>query len=145
MGDAPRPPLNKMGEERCTVTQSLCGCDLKQGSLAIGIVYLILGIIGLIGGIDGSAKGAGMSLVQLIVQLLQCIICVLLILGVRKDNRRFIMIWVYVSIVTVVFSILGAILSIITVVVLLASLLQIYCIVVVRSYALTLSEAPAAA
>merc|ERR1712168_1296054 len=81
MGDAPRPPLNKMGEERCTVTQSLCGCDLKQGSLAIGIVYLILGIIGLIGGIDGSAKGAGMSLVQLIVQLLQCIICVLLILG----------------------------------------------------------------
>lgn len=134
-----------MAEQKCVVSACCCGCSLRSGSLAIGIIYLILAILAAINGILQGVNGNNQGWIEMAINLIQAVLCVVLILGINKENRAMIMVWVWVSAIIVVVSVIVAIMAAIAggiifgVIILVFLSLQVYFIIVVRSHALTLS------
>jgi len=113
---------------------------------------MIIAILNLLGNIFQGANGAYAAVgghdqggwVGLIISILAIIVSILLIIGIQKEKRNFIMIWVWTMIVILVITLILGILSIFSgnlsflIASLIAVLLWGYCVVVVRSYALSL-------
>jgi len=134
-----------MAEHKCIVNACCCGCSLRSGSLAIGVIYLILAILAAINGILQGINGNSQGWIEMAVNLIQAILCVVLILGINKENRAMIMVWVWVSAILVAVSVIVAIMAaiagaiVVGIVILVVLGLQVYFIIVVRSHALTLA------
>jgi len=134
-----------MGEQKCVVSVCCCGCSLRSGSLAIGIVYLIFAILAAINGILQGIGGNSQGWIEMAINIIQAVLCVVLILGINKENRAMIMVWVWVSAIIVIVSGIVTIMAIIGgfivvgIILLVCLALQVYFIIVVRSHALTLS------
>ncbi|XP_066976764.1 uncharacterized protein [Macrobrachium rosenbergii] len=136
-----------MGEHKCLLTQCCCGCSLRTGSLAIGIVGLVLAVMHTIYGIYHGINGISQGWVNMLVGILNVILCAVLIQGIRQEKRSMIMAWVWVqSILIAINIILGVIEIILTLNFIFAILLfiimgiAIYCVLVVRSYAISISS-----
>lgn len=82
--------------------------------------------------------------VGVIMSILHLIVSILLLLGIRKEKRNFIMIWVWTTIVIIVITLIYGIVAIFAAEfnILISSIITIlvwsYCVVVVRSYAFTI-------
>jgi len=85
------------------------------------------------------------SWMGVIIAILHFIVSVLLVLGIRQEKRNFIMIWVWMTLVYVVLLIIFAVLSFIglawgiAIYLTVQFLISGYFVVVVRSYAITIS------
>lgn len=114
---------------------------------------MIIAVLNLIGNIFQGALGAYSAVgshhnqggwVGLIIAILAVIVSILLIIGIQKEKRNFIMIWVWTTIVMLVIFVILAILNIFSgditsfISSLIAVLLWAYCVVVVRSYAISI-------
>ncbi|XP_064119800.1 uncharacterized protein LOC135224592 isoform X3 [Macrobrachium nipponense] len=142
--------LNKnlrMGEHKCLLSQCCCGCSLRTGSLAIGIIGLVFAALHAIYGIYHGINGISQGWVNMVVGILNVILCAVLIQGIRLEKRSMIMVWVWVqSILIAINIILGVIEIILTLNFIVAILLfiimgiAVYCVLVVRSYAISISS-----
>merc|ERR1711931_83154 len=125
-----------MAEQKCVVSACCCGCSLRSGSLAIGIIYLILAVLAAINGILQGINGSNQGWIEMAVNLIQAVLCVVLIMGINKENRAMIMVWVWVSIILVVVSAIVAIMAaiggliIFGIIILVFLSLQVYFIIV---------------
>ncbi|XP_042236908.1 uncharacterized protein LOC121876069 [Homarus americanus] len=141
-----------MNEHKCVLSASCCGCSLRSGTLAIGILGVIGCILNIISGIYLGVKGFADGWITMAVSIIHLIVNILLIQGVKQERRSFVMLWVWVSIICVV---LYSILAVVTIIVSLNIAYAItvfivvgviiYCILVVRSYALSLGATPTVA
>lgn len=137
-----------MGEHKCVVGYCCCGCSLRSGSLAIGIVVLILTLLQAIYSIMQAIKtGNASGWIGFATNLFVVIVSCLLIQGIRTERRGYVMAWVITMVVIIVINIILAIIILITtfnlpfgLIMLAVMLLFIYLVVVVRSYALTLGS-----
>ncbi|XP_042888564.1 uncharacterized protein LOC122264009 [Penaeus japonicus] len=134
-----------MGEQKCVLNSCCCGCSLRSGSLAIGIVGLVLSVIAAIYSIIRGVNGDTQGWIDMAVQLIEVVICIILIQGIRTDHRGMVMVWVWVSAImiaiNIVLVIIGIILTLNIIFAIIAFIVfgvAVYCILVVRSYALTL-------
>ncbi|XP_019637651.1 PREDICTED: uncharacterized protein LOC109479994 isoform X3 [Branchiostoma belcheri] len=78
-----------------------CGCcDLKSGTIAVSIVYLILAILNMALGIAGvvGAKGVA-TYIGVSLDAIMVVLCILLIIGAFMDNHILCMVWVVGAIV----------------------------------------------
>ncbi|CAL4196883.1 unnamed protein product, partial [Meganyctiphanes norvegica] len=94
----------------CQVSHCCCGCSLRNGSLAIGvvcaifdIVFLVWQIIMSVGAAGGVAIGGWIGVTIYAIHLLMC---VALIWGIVENKSGLCMIWVIGSIVFVIFEII---------------------------------------
>ncbi|KAK7081163.1 hypothetical protein SK128_007558 [Halocaridina rubra] len=132
----------------CTVGICCCGCSLRTGSLIIGWLDLIFGLI-------NAAFTAAVAVENhynplwgsFVVEMVGVLIALCLVIGANKENTRLLWLWVYVSTVMLFLAIILAIVITIQVgyysiliFVTIAAALQVYYIVVVRSYAIVLHE-----
>ncbi|XP_042233391.1 uncharacterized protein LOC121873756, partial [Homarus americanus] len=141
-----------MNEHKWVLSASCCGCSLRSGTLAIGILGVIGCILNIISGIYLGVKGFADGWITMAVSIIHLIVNILLIQGVKQERRSFVMLWVWVSIICVV---LYSILAVVTIIVSLNIAYAItvfivvgviiYCILVVRSYALSLGATPTVA
>jgi len=142
----PNPKPSRMTEQKCLVQQCCCGCTLRTGSMIIAVLNLIANIFNIA---NGAYSAVGPDHYQggwvgVIVAILHLIVSILLIIGINKEKRNFIMIWVWVSIVVIVITLIVGVISIFSggLSVLIASIIAVllwgYCVVVVRSYAISL-------
>ncbi|XP_068241513.1 uncharacterized protein [Palaemon carinicauda] len=134
-----------MGEQKCILTQSCCGCSLRTGSLAIGIIGLVFAVLHSIYGIYNGVNGNGQGWVNMIVGILNVILCAVLIQGIRQEKRSMVMTWVWVQTILVAINIILGIIEIIVtlnivfaIVLFIVMGIAIYCILVVRSYAFSI-------
>ncbi|XP_047496584.1 uncharacterized protein LOC125044170 [Penaeus chinensis] len=134
-----------MGEQKCVLNSCCCGCSLRSGSLAIGIVGLVLSIIAAIYGIVRGVNGDKQGWIDMAVQIIEIVICIILIQGIRKEHRGMVMVWVWVSAIIIAINIILVIIAVILTLNIIFAIIAfiifgiaIYCILVVRSYALTL-------
>ncbi|XP_063608051.1 uncharacterized protein LOC134782481 [Penaeus indicus] len=134
-----------MGEQKCVLNSCCCGCSLRSGSLAIGIVGLVLSIIAAIYGIKRGIDGETQGWIDMVVQIIEIVICIILIQGIRKEHRGMVMVWVWVSSIMIAINIVLVVIAIImtlnivfAIIAFIVLGIALYCILVVRSYALTL-------
>lgn len=135
----------RMSEQKCVLSQSCCGCSLRSGSLAIGILGVIGGILGTISGIYLGINGNNQGWVDMVINIITLILAAILIQGVRAEKRGLVMVWVWVmGIIVIINIILGIIAIILTfniiggVILFIIMGIAVYCILVVRSYAISL-------
>lgn len=141
-----------MTEHKCVVNSCCCGCSLRSGTLAIAIFNLILSLIQIVLGSIAIASGAIVVWPELVIGILRLIISSILINGVRKESRGQVLAWVWiVTILTVLATISVIVLFVlgspISYVVddIIGILLNIYFIIVVRSFAFKLGTPEAMA
>nr|XP_053630768.1 uncharacterized protein LOC128687365 [Cherax quadricarinatus] len=135
--------------DKCVLSSSCCGCSLRSGSLAIGIISLVFGIINSIYSIYEVANGIKQGWVQLIINILSVIMAIILIIGVRKERRSYVMGWVWVTAIVIAINIILGILAIILslnivlgIIYFIVMGVAVYCLLVVRSFALSLGSSP---
>jgi len=138
-----------MSEHKCVVGTCCCGCSLRSGTLAIGIVTLVFAILGAIGGVYVGVNGNNEGWFSLVVNGITIVLCALLLQGVRQERRGFVMAWVWGMIVMIILQIIGAIITIATspnlsfaISTIICSAIAIYLVVVVRSFGLSLAGSP---
>ncbi|XP_045593576.1 uncharacterized protein [Procambarus clarkii] len=141
-----------MAGEKCVLSSSCCGCSLRSGSLAIGIISLIFGILYGIFGIYNGVKGHKEGWVTLVVNLITIAICIILIQGIRKERRGWVMTWVWTTGIIIAINIILIVIGIILtlnfiggIIALICMGIAVYCVLVVRSYALSLGSVPSMA
>nr|XP_027234608.1 uncharacterized protein LOC113825948 [Penaeus vannamei] len=134
-----------MGEQKCVLASCCCGCSLRSGSLAIGIVGLVISTIAAIYGIVRGVNGETQGWIDMAVQIIEIVICIILIQGIRKEHRGMVMVWVWVSTIMIAINIVLIVITIILTLNIIFAIIAfivfgiaIYCVLVVRSYALTL-------
>ncbi|KAI8517341.1 hypothetical protein Bbelb_059220 [Branchiostoma belcheri] len=78
-----------------------CGCcDLKSGTIAVSIVYLVLAIVNMALGIAGVVGTKGVATyVGVSIDAIMLVLCILLIIGACMDNPDLCMVWVVGAIV----------------------------------------------
>ncbi|XP_063873036.1 uncharacterized protein LOC135107292 isoform X2 [Scylla paramamosain] len=138
----------RMGEHKCVVSYCCCGCSLRSGSLAIGIVVLILSLLNAIYNIIAAIRtGVTVGWIGFATNLFVVIVSCILIMGIRQERRGFVMTWVITMVVIIIINIITSIIALVTTFSLVAGLIVlvvmgvfIYLVVVVRSYALTLGS-----
>ncbi|KAG7156028.1 uncharacterized protein LOC121854229 [Homarus americanus] len=121
--------------------------SLRTGSLLIALFSLLFSMIGaaysLYLGLIGNLEGWP----DLIIDIVHLVLASILIHGVRSENVQLVNIWVWVtSILVGITIILGILIIILTdsligaIILLVVSVLQIYFVLVVRSYAVSISS-----
>ncbi|XP_045134370.1 uncharacterized protein LOC123517953 isoform X2 [Portunus trituberculatus] len=137
-----------MGEHTCVVSYCCCGCNLRSGSLSIGIVVLIFSLLSAIYNVIESVKtGNASGWIGFAINLFVVIVSCFLIQGIRQERRGYVMSWVITMVVIIIINIILSIIILITtfnlifgLIVLVVMGVYIYLVVVVRSYALTLGS-----
>jgi len=132
-----------MGEHKFVVSQCCCCCTLKTGAIIIGVLNLIGSIIQVVSkAYSAIAHGVNALWFDVIVFILLTIVAVLLLNGIRTNTAKQIWVWVYVALGLAVLQLIGAIVVVVSlgeITFLIAGLvvfaLEIYFVVVVRSYA----------
>jgi len=138
------------GEPKCLVSQCCCGCTLKTGSLIIGILYII-------GYLAQSAQLLQLSLHEsafwffFVISFIQFIASCLLVHGVRTDRADLVRVWVFTTIGLCVLKIIAGIVGTVTtgditgiIQALISCILDVYFIIVARSFAYELESGGAA-
>lgn len=136
--------------EECTVPRCCCCCSLRLGTLILGWLSLVLGIVNV--GTQASysiQSGDALGWVNFTLSICNILMAVCLLTGVYQMKPNLLMIWVYT---TTILLFLGIILAIVMmgasgvigigIVLIIPCVLQIYYIVVVRSYAIEMSKPP---
>ncbi|XP_071542887.1 uncharacterized protein [Panulirus ornatus] len=134
-----------MTEAKCILSSFCCGISLRSASMGIAIASIVWGaidsIIGIFKGVQGQGQGWGYLICSIIIVIASCI----LLQGIKKDKRAYVMSWVWVISILIFIYIILAVVSLITlnfangVINLIVIGLAIYCVLVVRSYAFTVS------
>ncbi|XP_037796310.1 uncharacterized protein LOC119591628 isoform X2 [Penaeus monodon] len=137
---------SRMGE-KYVFTSCCCGCSLRTGALAIAIVSLVLSTVGAAYGAYVGANGESEGWVDFFIDVVNIILAAILIHGIRTERRELVLAWVWGTAVMVCITIIvGIVILVLTptvlgaVILLVAALVQIYFILVVRSYAFTVSS-----
>lgn len=113
---------------------------------------MIIAIITIIASIfqvanSGYAAGVGHNnagWVGVIMYIINLIVSIMLLIGVRKEKRNFLMIWVWFSIICLVINLIAGGLGVLggsfelLITAIISAIITGYCVVVVRSYAFTL-------
>nr|XP_027223094.1 uncharacterized protein LOC113815225 [Penaeus vannamei] len=133
--------------ERCVFTSCCCGCSLRTGALVIAVVSLVLSTVGAAYGAYVGSNGDSEGWVDFFIDLVNIILAAILLHGIRTERRDLALAWVWGTVVMVgITVIVGIVILVLTptvlgaVILLAAALVQIYFILVVRSYALTVSS-----
>ncbi|XP_042856249.1 uncharacterized protein LOC122242883 [Penaeus japonicus] len=131
--------------EKYVLTSCCCGCSLRTGALIIAVVSLVLSTIGAAYGAYVGSNGESAGWLDFFIDAVNIILAAILIHGIRMERRNLALAWVWGTAAMVVITIIvGVVFLIITpsllgaVILLVAALVQIYFILVVRSYAFTL-------
>ncbi|XP_053635787.1 uncharacterized protein [Cherax quadricarinatus] len=134
-----------MESQKCLLKSCCCGCSLRTASIIIAVLSLVFaaasGGYSIFLGVSGVVEGW----LDLTINIVKFIIAIVLIHGIRTERRGLVLAWVWVTAVMVGLSItLGIVLVFLTAsivaafVLFVASAIEIYFLLVVRSYALTL-------
>jgi len=137
-----------MGNGSCTVSVCCCGCTLKTGSLIIGIIYSIVHICNFIAEVISASNGEGSQWFNAVISLVQAIVSIFLAYGANKELAVMCMGWWISTAVLVgckclallVGAIMAPLLIIPIIVLAIFIAVDIYCIIVVRSYTLELES-----
>ncbi|XP_037783404.1 uncharacterized protein LOC119579557 [Penaeus monodon] len=140
-----------MGGTACCRDGRCCGCcSLRAGALAIAILNLLVSIVGVVLVIYFSSRGGSVQWVRLAIHVIQLIFNCLLIHGIRKERKGFVMAWVWVMTIIVLGTVILCVIELVKrenpagdhtpLVVLIASVLNGFFIIVVRSYGLSISD-----
>ncbi|XP_050722979.1 uncharacterized protein LOC127001818 [Eriocheir sinensis] len=140
---------NAMAANKYTLANCCLCISLRTGSLIIGIISLVFSLVGagfsIFVGVTGGAEGW----VDLAIDLVHFALAVILIHGIRTEREGLLKVWIIGTGFLVGLSIiLGIIIILLTnsivaaILLLVVSAIQIYFILVVRSYSLTLSAGP---
>ncbi|XP_064084051.1 uncharacterized protein LOC135199843 [Macrobrachium nipponense] len=136
-----------MAEKKLLLRSCCFGCSLRIGSLIVAILSLILGFIGLglsiFAGLNGSAGGW----LNVAINVFNIVLSALLIHGIKTEQHRFVLAWVWTTMVTVILTVfLGVFVILLSssvtegVILFAFALIQTYFILVVRSYSATLES-----
>ncbi|XP_063599174.1 uncharacterized protein LOC134775545 isoform X2 [Penaeus indicus] len=135
-----------MGSTGTLVNSCCCGCSLRTGALIIAALSLIYGLLGIAYSIYIIVAGVVEGWLDLALALLNVIFAIILIVGVRQCRRRLVMAWVWSAVLSVILGVvLGVLYVILTqsfvVAVIIGAIaaIQAYFVVVVHSFALTVS------
>ncbi|XP_064084065.1 uncharacterized protein LOC135199862 [Macrobrachium nipponense] len=135
-----------MTANNLVVVPGCCCCfSLRVGTLIIAILNLLFhigeGAYGIYLGVNGVPEGW----MDLAIDIIMIIFSIILIHGVRTENRNLAVAWVWASAIGVALSIIVGILYIIftnsviaAIILFVLAAVQIYFIIVVRSYAISL-------
>lgn len=134
----------------CTVPGCCCCCSLRQGTLILGWLSLVLGIVNVGTQANYSVQtGDALGWVNFTLSICNILMAVCLLTGVYQMKPGLLMLWVYTTTVLLFIGIILAIVLMavsgviaIGIVLIIPCALQIYYIVVVRSYAIEMSEPP---
>ncbi|XP_068226322.1 uncharacterized protein [Palaemon carinicauda] len=134
------------------VSRCCCFFNLRVGTLIIAIINLLFhigeGAYGIYLGVNGIPEGW----MDVAIDIINIIFAIILIHGVRTVNRNLVVAWVWASVISVALSIILGVLFILftnsviaAVILFVLAAIQIYFIVVVRSYAISLEGSELAA
>ncbi|XP_042856780.1 uncharacterized protein LOC122243320 isoform X2 [Penaeus japonicus] len=140
-----------MGGTACCRDGKCCGCcSLRAGALAIAILNLLVSIVGVVLVLYFSSKGGSVQWVRLAIHVIQLIFNCLLIHGIRKERKGFVMAWVWVMTIIVLGTVILCVIELVKkenqtgdhtpLVVLIASVINGFFIIVVRSYGLSIGD-----
>ncbi|XP_047471323.1 uncharacterized protein LOC125026770 [Penaeus chinensis] len=134
-------------EESVIVYNKCCCClSLRRGSQAIAAVSLCLGVVGTIYSIYVGVAGTKAGYYNIAPQATTALMAVVLLHAVKKERRWLVLAWAYTTLgVLAVGVVLGVVIIFLKVSLLLAlillmtSVLQLYFVIVVRSYGLSIT------
>ncbi|CAL4066432.1 unnamed protein product [Meganyctiphanes norvegica] len=132
-------------ENKWTVEQCCCFCTLRTGSLIIAVFALVMTVINLVSSVYAASSGHGYaSWVSFILDVCHLIACIMLVFGIQKEKSNYVMLWVWTTIVMIVLTLITAVISFIelswqnAIIMVLTVIIYGYCVVVVRSYAISM-------
>ncbi|XP_042887599.1 uncharacterized protein LOC122263287 [Penaeus japonicus] len=134
-------------EESVIVYNKCCCClSLRRGSQAVAAVSLCLGVVGTIYSIYIAVSGTKTGWYNVAPQAVTAVLAVVLLHAVKKERRWLVLAWAYITLgVLAVGVVLGVIIIVLkmspllAVILLMTSSLQLYFVIVVRSYGLSIS------
>jgi len=133
-------------DNKYTVSQFCCGCTLRTGALVIGIIYVVGYLLQALTFLSYAINGGPVNVwYSFIIYLVQFIAACMLIHGVRMDRSDLVKVFVWTTCVLVVLKLIDVIILAINLMFvpmispILSVIFDIYCIVVVRSYAIELA------
>ncbi|XP_042226384.1 uncharacterized protein LOC121869212 [Homarus americanus] len=135
-----------MENQKFVVKSCCCGCTLRTASIIIAVFSLVYGLASAGYSISLGVTGLNEAWLDLVINIYNVIFTIILMHGIRKDHHRLIMAWVWATGLSIALNItLGIVFLLITLsivaafVLFLTSALQVYFLVVVRSYGLSLT------
>ncbi|KAK8754520.1 hypothetical protein OTU49_016571 [Cherax quadricarinatus] len=136
-------------ENKKFVPKRFCGCiSLRTGTIIIAVLSLLFGLGNVGFSIYLVVEGASEGWVDLVINVATVILAIALIHGIRIKSAKLVMVWVWLMALSIALNItMGIVFIFITASIIAAfilfvmSALQIYFLLVVRSYALTIIHA----
>ncbi|XP_071514823.1 uncharacterized protein [Panulirus ornatus] len=130
------------------VLNNCCFCaSLRTGSLIIAIFTLVISLFGAAYSIFLGVTGSNEGWVDLAIDIIHIVLASILINGICTERRSLVNLWVWgTAFLVAVAIVLGIVFILLTdslyvaIVLFIVSVIQIYFVLVVRSYALTLSD-----
>ncbi|XP_066942432.1 uncharacterized protein [Macrobrachium rosenbergii] len=136
-----------MADKKLLLKTCCCGCSLRIGSLIVAILSLILGLIGLGLSIFAGLNGLAGGWLNVAINIVNIILVALLIHGIKKEQNRFVLAWVWTTMVTIILTVFLGIFVILLsslvmegVIFFAVAIIQTYFILVVRSYSASLQS-----
>ncbi|XP_066941233.1 uncharacterized protein [Macrobrachium rosenbergii] len=134
-----------MAEQKFVLTSCCCGCSLRTGALIIAILSLVLSLIGLGLGIFAGVIGLLEGWFDVAIDVINIILAAILIHGIRTEQRRFVLAWVWTTVVTIILTVVLGLFVIFlsssvtaAIILFIFAAIQTYFILVVWSYAVSL-------
>ncbi|XP_068200547.1 uncharacterized protein [Palaemon carinicauda] len=142
--------LCRMGEHRFVFKTCCFGTSLRRAAYIVAGVSLFLQIIGLAGGMFvGTKYGLEEGWINVVIKLMNIALISVLIFAIKTTRQDLVFLWVYGSVMMTILSLAIGIITVVytktvigTVILLSLTALHFYFIVIVRSYAYTMNDAP---
>ncbi|XP_068226321.1 uncharacterized protein [Palaemon carinicauda] len=134
-----------MADQKFVLTSCCCGCSLRTGSLIIAILSLVLSLISLGVGIFAGVSGLIVGWIDVAIAVANIILVAVLIHGIRTEQRRLVLAWVWATVVIVILDVILGIFAVLlfssvtaAIILFIFAAIQAYFILVVWSYAVSL-------
>ncbi|XP_045604050.1 uncharacterized protein [Procambarus clarkii] len=136
-----------MESEKCVLKNCCCGCSLRTGTIIIAVLSLLFGLATAGYSIYLVVAGVTEGWLDLVINIFNIIVAIVLIHGIRTERAGLVMAWVWATAFSIALSVvLGIVFVFITAslvaafILFVVSAIQIYFLLVVRSYALSLKH-----